>query len=99
MVSEQFNYLITGDVIGAWRWFMDDYLGYGLLWVLFGFLLFVMVYEKTKSYGIGGTVLGLYLMMVSYATLAVPIEMQMYFLLLMGVMVFILLLKTIKGKE
>lgn len=90
MVSIPYSYLNNGDWGGALNWVMSDYVGYGFLWIFIGIILASLVMAKTKSYGITGIVFIVYCVAISAA---LPIEVGQYFLLLIGIMLSIMVIK------
>lgn len=92
MTSLPFSYLMNGQLGQALNWAMSDYIGYGMLWIFFGMLIFGAVWVRTKSYGIAGIVFMLYTALVS---VALPLEMSIYLMLIIGIMVAIMLIKLV----
>lgn len=95
MTTLPFSYLITGNVTSAWTWFMDSYIGFGMMWMIFGVLIAALVMAKTKSYGMTGMVMIFYSVLISAK---LPPEIQKYFILIIGVMAAILGIKIFFNK-
>lgn len=95
MPTLPFQFLTTGNVTSAWGWFMDSYIGFGMMWMIFGVLIAAVVFGKTKSYGLTGIVFIFYSVIVSTR---LPPEIQSYFLLLLVAMAAIMGIKIFWGK-
>ena len=92
MSSLPFTYLMQGEILSALGWVFNSYIGYGLLWILLGGVMFVVVYGKTQSFGISGLLLVIYSILVGPF---LPVEVQSYVLLLVIVLSSILLIKVV----
>ena len=95
MVSVPMNYFNQGEYLQAMNWVMTDYIGFGILWMFLGIVLFAVVFSKTQSYGISGVILIVYSAIVS-ATL--PPEIAQYFYLLIAVLGASMLAKLYFGR-
>lgn len=95
MPSVPYTYLTDGNIGGALNWVMTDYIGYGMLWMFMGILLAALIFSKTRSFGITGIVFIFYTIAV---TSVLPVEMQPYFLLMIGIMLSILGVKIWLGR-
>lgn len=95
MPSVPMVYIGQGDILSALSWFLNDYIGYGIMIMFFGILLFVVVQSKTKSFGLSAIVLIVY---SGVAGARLPQEIQMYLYLILVIMATVLFLKIIFGK-
>jgi hypothetical protein len=88
------SYLESGNILAAYSWTMTEYIGFGILWLFFATIVFALVYAKTESYAISGVV---FIAMSSLISPVLPPEIQKYFLLLIGTMIAVLVIKLYKG--
>lgn len=86
-------YVTSGQFDQFLLWIFTQYVGYGLVYVLLGLAVFATTYKKTKSAAISGFIFSLFLAIVN-ATL--PVEVQMYFTLIVAVMFFIILYRILR---
>lgn len=92
----EWAYLGQARVFEALAHFMSNYPipNWGLLWILFGTVLYAVVFGKTRDYGISGVVLSLYLAMVSYMFEA---SFWVLFILVLALHMAIMVFKIIRG--
>lgn len=93
-VSLPMSYIADGNAIGALAWGMTEYIGFGIVWLFISVIVFAVVYAKSDSPAIAGTV---FISLVGVAAAVFPPEIQKYFLLLIGVMITVLAVKIWKG--
>jgi hypothetical protein len=93
MTTLAMYYLTQGDYAGALLWVMNDYIGYGILWFLFGLAIFGTVYKKSRSTAMAGLFFAMFLGLINQL---LPVEVQMYFLLIVGVMFFSVVYRVIR---
>lgn len=94
MPTAPFALIENADYGGALLWVFTDYVGFGMIWMLLGIVIFTLVYSKTQSIGISGVVFIAYIAAIGAV---LPPEIQGYFLLVIGVMLAILLIKLWLG--
>lgn len=94
MTSMWFTYLNNGDFLGALNSVYNNYIPYGLFWIFIGILVFGVVFGKTKSYSISTVIFILY---SSIAGFMIPKEVQVYFYLIIGIMLTAMFVKMIRG--
>lgn len=92
MATLPFTLLLQGDIPGALGALLGNYIPYGMFWLFLGGIIFALVYGKTKSYGISGIIFILYSTLVGAV---IPLEMQPYLLLLIGLMLAVMLIRTV----
>lgn len=96
MVSVPMNYLNQGQYLQAMDWVMSDYIGFGILFMFFGVLLFVGLYMKTQSYSYSAIPFIIYMAIVSSR---LPPEISKYFLLIIAVMLAIMFIQIYFSKR
>jgi len=89
------TYLADGNITQALSWVMTDYIGFGILYMFMGLVIFAVTYTKTENYGISGIIFVVYSIIVS-STL--PSEIAMYFYLIIACLLAILLAKIYFGR-
>lgn len=82
-----------GDYEGALLWVMNDYVGYGIVWILIGIAVFSTSYQRSRSAAIGGLVFSMFLGLINSL---LPVEVQTYFTILIGLLLFIVVWKIIR---
>lgn len=92
MTTLPFMYLMQGNLTAALAEIFNNYIAYGMIWILFGGILFALVYGKTKSYGISGIIFAIYAALIGAV---VPVETQPYLLLLIGVLMTVMMFKLV----
>ena len=95
MPTVPFTLIENADYGGALLWVFSDYLGFGMIWMLLGIVIFALVYSKTKSVAISGVV---FIAFIAAIGAVLPPEIQKYYLLIIGVLLFILLIKLWLGE-
>ncbi len=86
-------YLSQGDVGRALMWVFNDYIGYGIVWLLIGIAIFSVTYGKSKSVGISGFVFSMFLALIN---MLLPVEIQAYFALIAGTLLFMLVYRIVR---
>lgn len=86
-------YLSQGRVDQALLWIFNDYIGYGIIWLLWGIAILSVTYEKNKSAAISGFVFSLFLSLVNWL---LPVEIQAYFALIAGVLLFMVIYRIVR---
>lgn len=94
MPTAPFALIENADYGGAVLWVFTDYVGFGMIWMLLGIMIFSLVYSKTQSIGISGVV---FIAFIAAIGAVLPPETQKYFSLIIGVMLAIILLKLWLG--
>ena len=82
-----------GEFLEAIAWVINDYVGYGLIWFLIGITIVGVSYQKNRSWGIAGFVFSMFTAMIVEH---LPVEIQAYFTLVVGVMLFGVIYRIIK---
>lgn len=86
-------HLSQGNYDEALLWVFNDYVGYGIVWLLIGVAIFSTSYQKSKSAAIGGLVFSMFLGIVNFM---LPVEIQTYFTLLVGTLLFMVVWRIIR---
>jgi len=84
-MTPAFYYLTQGDFGNAILWVLNDYIGYGIIWLGLGIVIFGTLYQKSKSFAISGFGFTMFLSIVNYL---LPVEVQSYFTVLIALMLF-----------
>lgn len=92
-MTPAFYYLSQGDFANAILWVMNDYIGYGIIWLCLGIAIFGTLYQKSKSYALSGFGFTMFLSMVNYL---LPVEVQSYFTVLIALMLFGVVYRVIR---
>lgn len=92
MTTLPFQFLMQGDLAGALASVFNNYIAYGMIWLLFGGIIFALVYGRTKSYGISGIIFAIYAALIGTV---VPVEMHPYLLLLVGILMAVMMFKLV----
>lgn len=93
MADVPMYHISQGDYTEALLWVFNDYVGYGIIWLLFGVIIFSTSYQKSKSAAIGGLAFSMFLGMVNFL---LPVEIQTYFTVLVGTLLFIVVWRIIR---
>ena len=93
MTTLAMYYLSQGDFGSALLWVMNDYIGYGILWFLFGMAVFGTVYKKSRSTALAGLAFAMFLGLINQL---LPVEVQMYFLLIVSIMFFSVVYRVLR---
>ena len=93
MADQPMYYLSQGEYDNALLWVFNEYVGYGIVWLLIGIAIFSTSYNKSKSAAIGGLVFSMFLGLINSL---LPIEVQAYFTVLVGVLLFMVVYKIIR---
>ena len=93
MADVPMYYLGQGDPVQALLWVFNDYIPYGVIWLLIGIAIFGTTYGKSKSAAIGGFVFAMFLSIVN---VVLPVEVQMYFTVIVGVMLFMVVYRILR---
>ena len=93
MADVPMYHLNQGNYEEALLWVFNDYVGYGIVWLLIGVAIFSTSYQKSKSAAIGGLVLSMFLGMVNFL---LPVEVQSWFTILVGVLLFMVVWRIIR---
>jgi len=64
--STLIDYLTAGDIFNYFVVLFNQYFPYGIFFWITGFILFSIMYLKTKSIGYGGIFLSLYFVVISH---------------------------------
>ncbi len=86
-------YLTQGQYQQALLWVFNDYIGYGVVWLLVGVAIFATTYDKSKSAGISGFIFAMFLSLIN---VLLPVEVQMYFALIVGIMLFMVVYRIVR---
>lgn len=86
-------YLSQGQVDKALLWVFNDYIGYGIVWLLIGVAIFSVSYGKNKSAAITGFIFAMFLSQINYL---LPVEVQGYFALIVGIMLFMVVYRVVR---
>jgi hypothetical protein len=86
-------YLSQGRADQALLWVFNDYIGYGIVWLLVGIAIFSVTYGKSKSAAISGFVFAMFLSLIN---VLLPVEVQSYFALIAGVMLFMVVYRIVR---
>ena len=96
MSSAEYILLIeNGDILGALSTAITNLLPLGFAWIIIGLAIFGVIQNKTKSYGVSGLIL------VIYLSLLIPMNfvdyaVQPFLALFIGILITVMLLKIIK---
>lgn len=93
MADQPMYYLNQGQYDEALKWMFNDYIGYGIIWLLIGVAIFSTSYQKSKSAAIGGLVFSMFLGLINSF---LPIEVQGYFTVLVGVLLFMVVYRILR---
>lgn len=86
MAADVPMYLIsTGDYLGALMWVLNSYMPYGIVWILVGVMVYGVTYQKSRSMAVVTVIFALFLAITG---LYLPLEVQFYYSLLVGVSLF-----------
>jgi len=94
MATPAFYYLSTGQFDQAILWVFNDYIGYGIIWAIIGVMIMATVYNKSKSFAITGFFFAMFLSLINVFIVAK--DMQMPFLLIVGVLLFAVVYKVVR---
>lgn len=86
-------YVSQGQFDQFLLWVFTTYVGYGIIYVLLGLAMFATVHRKSRSPAIAGFILALFLAIVNYT---LPVEIQMYFTLIVAVMFFMVIYRVLR---
>lgn len=89
-------YLSQGQYDQALMWVFSVYMPYGIFWALIGIVIFATVHEKSRSAAISGCILSAFFFIVNTIPDAVPYEVQPYFAVVCGVLLFAVFYKVIR---
>ena len=87
------NYLSQGDVSSFMLWLFNEYLPYGIMWLLIGIAIFSTSYQKSKSAAISGFTFSMFLAIINAV---LPPEVQAYFTILVGVLLFMVIYRIVR---
>lgn len=87
------SYLNQGDVLGALRWVFNNYIGYGIIWLLIGITIYGVTYKKSKSTAVSGLIFSMFLALINSQ---LPIDVQAYFTLLSALMLFMVIYRVVR---
>lgn len=93
MADVPMYYMSQGEFGQALLWVFNSYIGYGIIWLLIGIAIFATVHGKSRSAAISGLVLSMFLSIVN---VALPVEIQAYFTVLVGVILFMVVYKVVR---
>ena len=93
MADVPMYYLSQGEFAEALLWVFNDYIGYGIIWLLIGLSIFSTSYQKSKSAAVGGLVFSMFLGIVNAL---LPVEVQSWFTILVGVLLFMVVWRIIR---
>lgn len=93
MADQPMIYLSNGQYDQALLWIFNDYVGYGIIWLLLGVAIFSVSYSKSRSAAIGGLVFSMFLGLINSL---LPVEVQAYFTILVGVLLFMVVYRIIR---
>ena len=91
-MTDAMTLLSQGDLLGALNYVYSNVIPYGFFWMLMGIVVFALTYSKTKSYSISTVI---FIPFSGLTSTLIPKEIQMYFLLLIGVMLTAMFVKMI----
>lgn len=94
MATPAFYYLSTGQFGQAILWVLNDYIGYGIVWAIIGIMIMGTVWNKSKSYALTGFFFAMFLSLINVFIVAK--EVQLSFLLIVGVLLFIVVYKVVR---
>lgn len=97
MVSPCYALMLTGDTIGGFLCAVSNILPMGLAWVLIGIVIWGAVKINTKGYEISGIIFILYLAMLIPTNL-IPVSVQPFMALIVGVSLAIMIIMIITKK-
>jgi hypothetical protein len=97
MPSPCYALLLAADPVGALSCTISSILPYGLAWLFIGMIIWAAVKKKTEGYAISGIILILYLALLIPANL-VPVSVQPFLGLLIGLMITIMIVLIITKK-
>jgi trehalose-6-phosphate synthase len=86
-------YLSQAQPDEALLWVFNNYLAFGIVWFLIGMSIFSTSYQKSKSAAIGGLILSMFLGLINSL---IPVEVQTYFTILVGLLLFMVVYKVIR---
>jgi len=90
-MSEAMTLLLGGDFFGALSWFLTSYIPYGIFIIALGIVISAVVYAKNESLAMSGLIFTVYMVFMSSMTV-IPLEFQIYVMLLIGVPITALIL-------
>ena len=86
-------YISQGQLDQALLWIFNSYIGYGIIWLLIGFMVFGTTYQKSRSAAISAFIFAMYLALIGYL---LPVEVQMYFTIIVGIMFFMVVYRVLR---
>jgi len=93
MADQPMIYLSNAEYDQALLWIFNDYVGYGIVWLLVGVAIFSVSYQKSRSAAIGGLVFSMFLGLINSL---LPVEIQAYFTILVGVLLFMVVYRIVR---
>lgn len=93
MADQPMYYLSQGQYQEALLWIFNDYIAYGVVWLLWGLAIFGVTYGKSKSAAIAGMIFSMFLYFINTQ---LPPEVQAYFAVIAGVMLFMVMYKIVR---
>lgn len=93
MSSEAMYYISQGQFVQALLWVFNNYIGYGIIWVLLGLMIMGTTYKKSKSTAISGFFFALFLGTIN---VFLPVEVQAWFTLIIAILFFMVLYRVLR---
>jgi len=93
LTEQAMVYVMAGQYDQALLWIFNDYIGYGIIWMLIGLMLFSVTYQKSRSAAISGLVFAMFLSVIN---VLLPVEIQMYFVIFVGILLFMVWYKVLR---
>lgn len=85
-------YFSQGQIDQALLWTLNNYV-FGILWILIGMAIFATVHKQSKSAAISGFIIAFFFAIINSQ---LPVEVQGYFTLLIGTLLFMVIYKVVR---
>ena len=96
MSSLPVYYIETGDMLGLWGWFFNNYLPYGLMWIVVSIVIFAIGYGKNKDLAISGAIMSFFLGIIGEF---IPVEARMYYYVFLAMILAVLVIRLFKSSQ
>lgn len=93
MADVPMYYMSQGEFLQALQWVLNQYIGYGIIWLLIGIAIYATTHEKSRSAAISGLLIAMFL---ALAGGVLPVEAQAYFAIIAGVSLFMVIYKVVR---
>ena len=92
-MNPAFYYYTQGEWQAGIEWILQDYIPYGIIYILIGIMVAGTSWKKNKSVAITGFV---FTMFLGFVQSLLPVEVQAYFAVLIAVFLFMIIYRVLR---